>query len=205
MTLPALPRFVSLRTEGANGRHGPGLEHRVDWIYERAGLPLLVTAESGPWRRVRDPDGGEVWMHARNLDNAAHGLRARGRSARCAATRNPAHASLAIWPPGVVGALTGCEAIGGAFPSAAASAGWRRTRSGAARTAPGFSSFQVRLAREFSGHCHASAHFPLKPLGGTAMHAHLILVLAVARAWRLRDHALNSLQPASAQPRTPRR
>ena len=52
-----VPRYVSLRTEGANGRHGPGLEHRVDWIYERAGLPLMVTGESGPWRRVRDPDG----------------------------------------------------------------------------------------------------------------------------------------------------
>src|SRR5690606_63653 len=63
-----VPRFVSLKTEGANGRRGPGLEHRVEWIYERAGLPLQVTGESGPWRRVRDPDGAQVWMHAQNLD-----------------------------------------------------------------------------------------------------------------------------------------
>jgi len=35
-----VPRFVSLRTPGANGRHGPSVENRVDWIYQRAGLPL---------------------------------------------------------------------------------------------------------------------------------------------------------------------
>nr|HRK65091.1 SH3 domain-containing protein [Terricaulis sp.] len=64
-------QYLSLRTEGANGRRGPGLEHRIDWIYERAGLPLLVLGESGPWRRVRDPDGAEVWMHMRNLDARA--------------------------------------------------------------------------------------------------------------------------------------
>ena len=62
-----VPRYVSLKTAGANGRHGPGLEHRVDWVYERAGLPLQVTGESGPWRRVVDPDGDTVWMHAQNL------------------------------------------------------------------------------------------------------------------------------------------
>ena len=41
------------------------------FVYERAGLPLLVLGESGPWRRVRDPDGAEVWMHMRNLDTRA--------------------------------------------------------------------------------------------------------------------------------------
>lgn len=63
-----VPRFVSLKNERVNGRHGPGTDHGVDWVYERAGLPLMVTGESGPWRRVRDPDGGVVWMHWGNLD-----------------------------------------------------------------------------------------------------------------------------------------
>lgn len=105
----ALPRFASLRTEGANGRHGPGLEHRIDWIYERAGLPLLITAESGPWRRVRDPDGGEVWMHARNLDTRRTAYVPEG--APVALRRNPQSgaSALAMLAPGVVGALTGCR------------------------------------------------------------------------------------------------
>lgn len=123
-----VPRFVSLKVEGANGRHGPGLEHRVDWIYAHAGLPLRVTAESGPWRRVADPDGAEVWMHAQNLDprrtayvTQATALR---RNARDGAQ------TVAYLQPGVIGALTGCEgewrrfAVGGRVGWVEASALW---------------------------------------------------------------------------------
>ena len=102
-----VPRFVSLRTEGANGRHGPGLEHRVDWIYERAGLPLQVTGESGPWRRVRDPDGAEVWMHAQNLDQ-----RRTVYITQAAALRREAReggAPVAYLAAGVIGAVTACQ------------------------------------------------------------------------------------------------
>lgn len=104
-----LPRFASLKTAGANGRHGPGLEHRIDWIYQRPGLPLLVSATSGPWRRVRDPDGGEVWMHAQNLDARRTVYVPEG--AAVALRRNPQSgaAALAMLAPGVVGALTGCR------------------------------------------------------------------------------------------------
>lgn len=102
-----VPRFVSLKTEGANGRRGPGLEHRVEWIYERAGLPLQVVAESGPWRRVRDPDGAEVWMHAQNLEPQ------RTAYVRETATlrRQPREGArpVAYLAPGVIGVLTGCQ------------------------------------------------------------------------------------------------
>lgn len=102
-----VPRFVSLKVEGANGRHGPGLEHRVDWIYAHAGLPLRVTGESGPWRRVVDPDGAEVWMHAQNLDP-----RRTAYVTQAAALRRQARdgaQTIAYLQPGVIGALTGCE------------------------------------------------------------------------------------------------
>jgi SH3-like domain-containing protein len=102
-----VPRFVSLKTPGANGRQGPGLTHRVNWIYERAGLPLQVTGESGPWRRVRDPDNAEVWIHAQNLDQRRTVYVSEATSLR----RNPnsASATVAYLAPGVVGAVTGCN------------------------------------------------------------------------------------------------
>lgn len=123
-----VPRYVSLKTEGANGRRGPGLEHRVDWIYERAGLPLQVTAESGPWRRVRDPDGTEVWMHAQNLDQRRTVYVSHAATLR--RTANGGAAALAHLAPGVVGALTGCEgewrrvAVGGRVGWTEASTLW---------------------------------------------------------------------------------
>lgn len=62
-----LPRFESLRYSAVHGRQGPNLDHPIVWRYEREGLPMLVVRETHGWRRVRDPDGDEVWMQARML------------------------------------------------------------------------------------------------------------------------------------------
>lgn len=57
-----LPRFVSLKFDRVNLREGPSKDHRTTWIYERAGLPVEITAEFGTWRKVRDADGTEGWV-----------------------------------------------------------------------------------------------------------------------------------------------
>lgn len=100
-------RFMSLRTEGVEGRSGPGVEHRIDWLYERAGLPVMVLAERGEWRRVRDPGGDEVWMQVANLD-ARRTVYVREQ----ATLRRAAHAGgrpVAYLMPGVIGAVTRCD------------------------------------------------------------------------------------------------
>ena len=58
-----LPRYVSLNTDRANVRRGPGLSHRIDWVFVRRGAPLQVVAEHGHWRRVRDQDDVGGWIH----------------------------------------------------------------------------------------------------------------------------------------------
>lgn len=58
-----LPRYVSLKAGRANARRGPGLNHRVDWVFVRRGMPLQVIAEHEHWRRVRDMDGAVGWVH----------------------------------------------------------------------------------------------------------------------------------------------
>jgi SH3-like domain-containing protein len=102
-----VPRFVSLKVEGANGRRGPGLDHRVEWIYQRAGLPLQVTAESGPWRRIVDPDGAEAWMHAQNLDQRRTAYVTQPTPLRRQAREGAQ--PVAHLQPGVIGAFTGCQ------------------------------------------------------------------------------------------------
>jgi SH3-like domain-containing protein len=101
-----VPRYVSLKAE-ANGRHGPGVQHRVDWVYERAGLPLQVIGISGPWRRVRDPDGVETWIYAQSLEE-----RRTAYFKRDAQLLHAPHQSSSVAvhvAAGVVGGLTGCE------------------------------------------------------------------------------------------------
>lgn len=59
----ALPRFVSLRGNEGNARRGPGMTHRIDWVFTRRDMPLRVVAEFGHWRRVEDAEGLGGWMH----------------------------------------------------------------------------------------------------------------------------------------------
>ncbi len=58
-----LPRFVSLKGDEGNARRGPGLTHRIDWVFTRPGMPLMITAEHEHWRRVEDRDGAGGWVH----------------------------------------------------------------------------------------------------------------------------------------------
>lgn len=58
-----LPRYVTLKTSEGNARRGPGLTHRIDWVFTRAGMPLRVTAEYEHWRRVEDAEGAGGWVH----------------------------------------------------------------------------------------------------------------------------------------------
>ena len=58
-----IPRFVSLKGNEGNARRGPGLTHRIDWVFTREGMPLKITAEYEHWRRVEDMDGAGGWVH----------------------------------------------------------------------------------------------------------------------------------------------
>ncbi len=57
-----VPRYVSLKSDRVNLREGPSKEHRTRWVYQKAGLPVEVTAEFETWRRIRDSDGAEGWV-----------------------------------------------------------------------------------------------------------------------------------------------
>jgi SH3-like domain-containing protein len=57
-----LPRYVSLRYDKTNVREGPSKTHRTAWIFQRASLPVEITAEFDTWRRIRDSEGSEGWV-----------------------------------------------------------------------------------------------------------------------------------------------
>ena len=62
-----VPRFGTLKYDEANLRTGPGREYPVLWQYRKSGLPLLVDAEFGIWRKVVDHEGITGWMHVSTL------------------------------------------------------------------------------------------------------------------------------------------
>ena len=57
-----LPRYASLKTDRVNLREGPSKDHATTWVFQRAGLPVEITAEFATWRKVRDSEGAEGWV-----------------------------------------------------------------------------------------------------------------------------------------------
>ena len=58
-----LPRFVSLKADKVYVRAGPAFRYPLKWIYKRENLPLEIIQEFDTWRKVRDFEGGEGWIH----------------------------------------------------------------------------------------------------------------------------------------------
>jgi SH3-like domain-containing protein len=69
-----LPRFASLRSGEVNLRTGPGTRYPIEWVLVRKGMPLEITAEYDVWRRVRDWEGTEGWVHKSSLTGKRGGV-----------------------------------------------------------------------------------------------------------------------------------
>lgn len=58
-----VPRFVSIRNAPTNVRVGPGTQYQLAYTFLRAGVPVEIVAEFDTWRRIRDVEGDEGWVH----------------------------------------------------------------------------------------------------------------------------------------------
>lgn len=58
-----IPRFVSVRSDRVFARTGPGTRYPIKWVYERKDLPVEIVQEFDTWRKIRDIDGEDGWVH----------------------------------------------------------------------------------------------------------------------------------------------
>lgn len=65
-----LPRFASLRSSEINLRVGPGSEYPIEWILKRKDMPVEIIDEFEVWRKIRDYEGIEGWVHKSMLSGA---------------------------------------------------------------------------------------------------------------------------------------
>ncbi len=59
----ALPRFASLRSNHINARSGPGARYPIEWVYMQKSAPVEIIAEFELWRKIKDWQGSESWVH----------------------------------------------------------------------------------------------------------------------------------------------
>ncbi|MDB5539321.1 MAG: hypothetical protein JWQ89_1048 [Devosia sp.] len=69
-----LPRFVTTRSNPINVRVGPGTKYDVAWVYVKAGTPVEIIQEFDTWRKIRDADGSEGWLHQNLLQGKRAGI-----------------------------------------------------------------------------------------------------------------------------------
>jgi SH3-like domain-containing protein len=103
-----LPHFVSLRAREANLRRGPGQEFRIEWVYKRQGMPLVLLDRFDVWRQVRDPEGTVGWMH-RQMLSSKRTVMIVGEARPVKDKPDAAAAQIATAEPGAVGELERCE------------------------------------------------------------------------------------------------
>lgn len=108
-----VPRYASLKHDKVSLREGPSKEHRTAWIFQRAGLPVEITAEFDTWRRVRDSEGSEGWVQQVQLSNLRTSLVAPGKKADALmlyAKPDTGSDVVARIQPGVIGIVKMCNA-----------------------------------------------------------------------------------------------
>lgn len=71
-----LPRFATTRSTPINVRVGPGTRYDIAWVYVKAGTPVEIVQEFDTWRKIRDVDGSEGWVHQNLLSGRRAGIAA---------------------------------------------------------------------------------------------------------------------------------
>ncbi|WP_340116485.1 SH3 domain-containing protein [Pelagibius sp. 7325] len=103
-----LPRFVSLRAAEVNLRTGPGTRYPIDWVYQRRGMPVEIVDEFDTWRRIRDWQGTEGWVH-QSMVQGQRGILVTGKRHILRRRPEPDSPGVALVDAGVVGVLNRCQ------------------------------------------------------------------------------------------------
>lgn len=104
-----LPRFQSLRSGEVNVRTGPGPRFPVDWVFVRRDLPVEVLAEFETWRKIRDSENTEGWVHQSMLSPRRYVLFTGDEVRQLRKSPSDDAPMVARVEPGVVGQLLQCE------------------------------------------------------------------------------------------------
>lgn len=103
-----IPRFVSLRSHEVNVRTGPGMRYPVVWVFVREGLPVEVIATFDVWRKVRDIDGIEGWVHQNLLSGDRMAIILGSEVRPLTRTADPTSTVVVQAEPGVVAHILEC-------------------------------------------------------------------------------------------------
>lgn len=60
-----LPRFAALKSDKVYMRAGPGERFPIEWVFEKKSYPVEIIDSFEYWRKIRDVDNTQGWIHQR--------------------------------------------------------------------------------------------------------------------------------------------
>ncbi|AZL16221.1 SH3 domain-containing protein [Rickettsiales endosymbiont of Stachyamoeba lipophora] len=58
-----VPRFASIKSGHVNVRTGPNVRYPIKWVFIEKNEPIEVIAEFEQWRKIKDIEAQEGWVH----------------------------------------------------------------------------------------------------------------------------------------------
>jgi SH3-like domain-containing protein len=107
-----LPRYASLRADQVNLRTGPGVQYPVEWVYQRQNLPVEIIAEYRTWRKIRDWQSTQGWVHQSML-SGGRSVIVTGKRRSLRSTADTKSAAVAEIEAGAIAELAECPTGGG--------------------------------------------------------------------------------------------
>jgi SH3-like domain-containing protein len=104
-------RFQVLRSDKVNVRAGPATSYPIDWVFTKKGMPVEIVASFDTWRKIRDVEGTEGWVHQGMLAGR-RAVIVQGREPKPLRTAAQTGAApVATLEPGVIGRLLRCDPV----------------------------------------------------------------------------------------------
>lgn len=104
-----IPRFVSLSSEKVFVRTGPALRYPIRWVYQRQHMPVEIIQEFDTWRKIRDIDGDDGWVHQSLLSGERTGIAKGEANMALYKEAKPESRIVAYLEPGVVAEIDECR------------------------------------------------------------------------------------------------
>ncbi len=104
-----IPRFVSLASDKVFVRTGPALRYPIKWVYKKDHLPVEIIQEFDTWRKIRDMDGDNGWVHQSLLSGDRMGIVKGEVNQPIRKEANEQSKMIAYLEPNVVAAIKACQ------------------------------------------------------------------------------------------------
>jgi len=104
-----LPRFASLRGDQVYARTGPATRYSIKWEYKRKNQPIEIIQEFDTWRKIRDVDGEEAWVHQSLLSGKRYAIQNSGDKISLFSRASDESRAVALVEFGAIMRLDSCE------------------------------------------------------------------------------------------------